>query len=444
MEKNGQEALFFAQKLCRFLNLHGLGAWIVGGAVRDLLLGKAPSDLDLAVEAEIGQIRDLCPDGVVVGAEGKQTLRLFREGMEFELTPFPQGGLVFELKRRDFTVNAIALDGEGNFVDPCGGIPDVASRTLRFNGNPTERLGEDPIRALRLVRFASTLPAFSLSLGSVEACVPFAEKVASCPKERIGKELFPSLTGEGPLFWDLLERARLTEAVLPALWALKGVRQDPLMHPEGDAYTHTHHCFLWACRLSGDPATRASSLLHDIGKAEVQTVREGRIHFYGHEELGAQKALEIMKRWAWPSDFSRDVASLIRFHMLPLLSPSPRAIARLLRTEGPLWLDRLFLLAYADLRAGSGLNEAWIANRTLAATALLKMKGKEGSNRPLLSGREIMETLGIKPGPKVGELLEELDEACLLGKIATREEALLWLESLREKGFEKKEGREHP
>lgn len=395
-----------AVELMKTLMASGFSAFIVGGAVRDLLLCREPDDIDIATTASLEQVCALWTEARVVGKPGSESVVLpLAEGV-FDIVSFAGGDLSAELLRRDFTINAMALSASGDLEDPWGGAKDLAGGIIRATGNPQDRLAEDPLRALRAARLAAGLSGFSIDRDTAGFCRQAASSLKGTAPERIGKEVMKALL-EGPsCFFSELENLNLVEAAMPFLSDLRGVRQDERIHPEGDAYTHTLACCRIMEGLSTDPALRAAAIFHDIGKKDSARRNAEGSSFMGHEDAGAEKAREIMRRWAWPHNLVKDVTQLVRWHGLPSRETDMQAIRRLFERNGRIWMDRLFLLSKADLLAGSGNLAKWRQNRLLAVATTFRLAG---AALPL-DGREVMEILGIDEGPLVGEALSALTD----------------------------------
>jgi len=407
------------------LENEGYEAALVGGAVRDLYLGMPLTDVDIATSAPLDVVMRLWPGAKPVGKPPLQTACLQSGKIPVEFCSYCGFSLEHDLARRDFTVNAMAMTRLGQLVDPRGGKTDLTRRRLRFNGNASDRLGEDPVRAVRLFRFAATLPLFTVAPESESACRSHAlfPALSRVPGERVGREILKALEGDIGLFIDMLNGTGLLGAVLPGLEALKGIQQDPDKHPEGDAYLHTRLCLGMVQKLTGDPAVRAAALLHDLAKAQSPTEEGEGFRFAGHEKDGANLARDLARKWAWPQEFSDTVAALVRWHRLPSAAWPDGEMARICRALGGEWLERLFVLGYADILAGSGRLMPWMENRTRALAALFRL---EQAGR-LLDGGEVMEILGLPEGPRVGEILARLDEAIASGEVSTPAEARAWL-----------------
>lgn len=407
------------------LENEGYEGALVGGAVRDLFLGLPITDVDIATSAPLEVVLRLWPGAKPVGKPPLQTALLQCGSVSVEFCSYCGFSLEHDLGRRDFTVNAMAMTRLGTLVDPRGGEKDLTRRRLRFNGKASERLGEDAVRAIRLFRFAATLPLFTVAPDSESACrdPELYRMIARVPGERLGRELMKALEGDIGLFLDMLNGTGLLGAILPEIEALKGIEQDPDKHPEGDAYLHTRLCLDTVQKLTPDPAIRAAALLHDVAKASCASTEDEPGCFTGHEKDGADLVREMARKWAWPQEFAEVVTSLVRWHRMPSAAWPEGGMARQIRAFGGEWLERLFVLGYADILAGSGRLMPWMENRARALAALFRL---EQAGR-LLDGREVMEILGLGEGPRVGEILAKLDEAVASGEVSTPAEARSWL-----------------
>jgi tRNA nucleotidyltransferase/poly(A) polymerase len=213
-----------AVELMKTLMASKFSAYIVGGAVRDLLLCREPADIDIATTASLAQACALWPESRVVGKPGSESVVLPLAGGVFDIVSFAGGDLSGELRRRDFTINAMALSASGDLEDPWGGAKDLADGIIRGTENPQDRLAEDPLRALRAARLAAGLPGFWIDTVTAVFCRRAASSLKGTVSERIGKEVMKALL-EGPsLFLAELENLNLVEAAMPFLSDLRKVR----------------------------------------------------------------------------------------------------------------------------------------------------------------------------------------------------------------------------
>ena len=309
--------------------------YIVGGTVRDVLLHREDSnDEDLATDATPDEIKRIVapthPNAVVLVGERFGTVRLHYSNYIIEITTFrseqynPNSrkpevcfGTVLEddLLRRDFTINAMACHPlTGEIIDPFGGRQDLAAHMLRAVGNePDKRFDEDPLRLLRAVRFATQLD-FTIEAETRRSIIRQAAKLHKISRERIRDEMNKLLVSASPARGlDLLVELGLMESIVPEVLALRGVSQQPqrTVHTK-DVYMHVLRVVE---RSSPRLVCRWSALLHDIAKPRTRTVEDGKVHFFGHEDVGAYMARDILKRLHFDRYFIESVSKIVRLHM---------------------------------------------------------------------------------------------------------------------------------
>jgi putative nucleotidyltransferase with HDIG domain len=455
-------------------------AWIVGGALRDGLLGREVRDVDVAVAGDPARAaRALAAEvrgPVFQLSEAFGAWRVIDRGGErvFDFAPLQGDSIESDLRRRDFTINAMAraieLDslggpasGETPLIDPLGGRADLDSRTLRVLG--PEAYESDPLRTLRLARFAAEL-GFAPDPETERLTRAAAARVTEVAGERVFGELRRLVIADGALAGlELADRLGVLDAVLPELTALHGVDQSDYHHL--DVYDHTLEVLRQqlaverrldelfgpdAARLRnvlaeplGDELTRGEALrfgalVHDIGKPATRDVRaDGRITFMGHDSLGERMVHDLCRRLRTSERFARFVAGLTRHHLvlgfLVHERPLDRAqVYRYLRRTAPVEVE-VTLLSCADRLATRGrrADEATTAHLELAAelmTAALDWR-EHGPPRVPIRGDELAGELGIEPGPELGRLLGELEEAAYVGDAGTREQAIALARRLR-------------
>jgi putative nucleotidyltransferase with HDIG domain len=444
--------------------LRGERAWVVGGAVRDRLLGRPVVDLDIAVA---GDPRALARHlAVVAGGPAFQlsgefgAWRVHAPGREWQadLTVLQGDSIEEDLAQRDFTVNAIAepLDG-GRLIDPSGGAQDIERRLLRMVSE--EAFDRDPLRVLRLARFAAGL-GFEPDADTVAAAARRSARIGEVAPERVFGELKNLLAGprpvEGLVLMDLLG---LTEQVLPELVALRGIDQNRFHHL--DVHDHTLAVLEATMALERDPAAvfgeedgaavaafleasladeltrgdalRFGALLHDIGKPDTRGFTpEGNVTFIGHDREGARISREILVRLRASELLRAYVAALAEHHLRLgfLVHRRPldrRTIYRYLTACEPVEVD-VTLLSVADRLATRGDNaepaiEAHleVAREIMAAALAWRAAGRRV---PLVRGDDLAAALGIEPGPRLGELLAAIDEAAYAGDVTSRDDAI--------------------
>lgn len=416
--------------------LRGAGrqVYYVGGSVRDELLGVEVHDRDLTTDATPSELKSLFPGALEVGAHfGVMLIR--RDGVEVQVATFRtessycngrhpgevrfETDVVADLRRRDFTINALLQDPlTGEIVDPLGGMADLRAGILRAIGDPAERFQEDHLRMLRAVRFAARL-GFEIEPGTMAAIRALAPQIHRISAERIRDELVRILTeGSARRGFELLDESGLLIEILPEVAAMKGVQQPPQFHPEGDVWIHTLGLLE---RLGKAPVELAlGCLLHDVGKPPTQTF-EDRIRFNGHDRVGAQMARGILSRLRFPTDVIEAVEALVDQHMK--FKDAGRmglsAFKRFVRQPG---FDQLLELHRLDILAsGGGLQSYEAVKERYAAMP-------EEQLRPpaLITGRDLIE-LGFEPGPAMGTILRAVEEQQLEGQLESKEEAIAYV-----------------
>lgn len=420
----------------RALEDAGFAAYLVGGCVRDSLMGITPHDYDVCTAALPEQtsavFRHIPQDftGIKHG-----TVKLLTPGEEIEITTFRREGdyrdnrhpdwVAFvpdireDLARRDFTVNAIAWSPTRDFADPFGGIEDLKAGVLRCVGEPETRFREDALRILRGMRFAARF-GFSVEEETLAAMIALAPLTDSLARERVYEELSGFLlkaTAE-----DLLRFAPILSQAIPELAPTVGFRQHSPHHAY-DVFTHTAYV---TAAVPADLALRWAALLHDIGKVPCFTQDEtGRGHFKGHAQAGARMADTVLQRLRAPAGVREEAVWLIEHHM-SVLQPEETMLRRWLSRYGREKLERMFCLQEADMR-GKGTSEHEHSSRYPRLRALLEqLDAREGRitlKSLAVKGGDLME-LGLK-GRQIGDCLNDLLEQVLSGTLPNEKAALL-------------------
>jgi len=424
-----------AVAVTRRLAESGHAAYLVGGAVRDLILGIEPGDFDVATDAHPDLIIELFPETRFVGAAFGVTL--VRSGdRQVEVATFRREGVYLDgrhpervefstdaavdAQRRDFTINALYLDPlTGDVLDFVGGIADCRSRVLRTVGEPDERFGEDGLRLLRAARFAAAcdLAVDSATETAMGRCRHMLQAVSP---ERIAQELTRILTGPSPSrALTLLRDTGLLNEFLPEIAALHGVPQPPDYHPEGDVWTHT--LLMLDVLDQTDTSLALAVMLHDVGKPGTLRRSDGRNRFHGHEHVGQEMAREILERLRFSRAIIDKTASLVSGHMKFFDAPQMKSatLKRFLRRDhfaDLLELHRLDKLA-ADGELGT--YEFCLARRR-------DLSDEELSPPPLLTGDDLVD-MGVAPGPRIGSLLEALETEQLAGRLCDVGAAREWV-----------------
>jgi poly(A) polymerase len=439
-----------ADELGRIFSAAGQELHLVGGSVRDALLGRLGEDLDFCTDARPDRVLELVrpwADAVwdigiefgTVGA-GKGGLRLeittYRAEAYDRVTRNPVvrygESLADDLVRRDFTVNAMAVSVPGHdFADPYGGLTDLAARVLRTPGTPQESFGDDPLRMLRAARFVSQL-GFAPAPEVVEAMRDMAGEIGRITPERIRDELTKLITGADPVAGlRLLVETGLADHVLPELPGMRLAIDEHAQHK--DVYEHSLTVLRQAIALEEDgpdPVLRWAALLHDIGKpATRKTEPGGKVSFHHHEVVGAKLARKRLKALRFPKEFVEQVADLVflhlRFHGFGRGEWTDSAVRRYVTDAGDL-LPRLHKLVRSDCttrnkRKAQRLSEDYDA----LETRIEAIRAQEDLDRvrPDLDGNAIMELLGVRPGPIVGRAWQHLKELRLDRGPLSRDEA---------------------
>jgi putative nucleotidyltransferase with HDIG domain len=434
-------------------------AWLVGGVVRDFLMGREPTDVDIVcgesgTEALISKI-----GGVVVGKPpfctvsthlaGKFAEDCFSSecdpasftGMNLEIALLTGGSIENDLGRRDFTINALAMDSCGNIIDPFGGARDIRRQILRLVPVSTLPYEADPVRVIRLLRFACTLN-FTVDPETEAVTKKFIRErrteLENVSKERYGKEFLKAFSQRPHDFLMLLEDYGLLPTVLPDVETMRGVEQPPAFHPEGDVLAHTFQVMAEAQKvIQSHPGGKnlvlaLAALLHDVGKpcSARPHPKYGHVCFFGHEETGERIAHDILSSWAMPGCVTSRVTALVRQHMIPGGTFTERTAVKLMRRTGAELSECLFDLALCDARGASGTGENILAARKAFYEVRENMlRTEEAPFKRWINGNDVMEILQIPSGREVGRILEELDVAVGSGKLHNREEAVEWLKS---------------
>ncbi len=422
----------------------GFAAFFVGGAVRDMLLGYAPKDIDIATSALPAQVGALFQDIQTVGACfgvmlvrhcGYQfevaTLRLERnylDGRRPENVSYTNDPEV-DARRRDFTVNAMFYDPvRDEFLDFFSGQEDLRRGVIRTVGDPVERFSEDYLRMLRAVRFATKLD-FELAPATADAIRMNADKTAKLAAERVRVELDKMLTGPQPSrAVKLLHKLALLDAVLPEVSAMDGVEQPEKFHPEGDVLVHTLLMLDYMKLPSSELAW--SILLHDVGKPATRFIDEnGTARFFGHESVGAEMAEKIMIRLRHSKDMTEAVCHAVRNHMrfAHVDQMRPAKWRRMIS-------DKMFPMELELHRIDCMASHGKVENYLLMLDRLSESGGETKLPPPLLNGSDLI-ALGYQPGPDFGHILREIADLQLSGDVKSKEEALAHLTKIDVKGI---------
>jgi poly(A) polymerase len=422
-----------AQRLGTAFAKAGHELHLVGGTVRDALMGRADTDLDFATDARPNEVLAIVASlgptwttGIEFGTVGVQLgarqceITTFRADRYDRITRNPEvaygDSLVADLRRRDFTMNAMALSVPDRvFTDPFGGLADLARGLLRTPGTPQESFADDPLRMLRAARFVSTL-GVSVAPEVRAAMTAMAGEITRISVERVQVELTKLLLGAAPRRGlELLVDTGLADYVLPELPALRMAADEHGQHK--DVYAHTLQVLDQAVDLEDSPdlVLRWAAVLHDVGKPATRRFEpDGRVSFHHHEVVGARLARLRLRELRYAKEIVEDVAQLVflhlRFYGYGRGEWTDSAVRRYVVDAGPL-LPRLHKLVRSDvttrnLRKAAALAAAYDALEERIAR--LKKQEELDAIRPDLDGNEIMAILGITPGPAVGRAYRHL------------------------------------
>ncbi len=431
-----------AADVARRLAGAGHEALFAGGCVRDRLLGRKPTDFDIATSARPGEVLALFPGGnevgahfgvVIVKAHGHnievatfRTDGAYRDGRHPESVAFTTAPE--DAKRRDFTVNALFENPlTGEVIDYVGGIDDLRARKLRAVGDPAQRFDEDALRLIRAVRFATILD-FEIEPETLDAIRKHARLLTRISPERIRDELSKLIAAPRRAHGlDLLAETGLLECIIPEALPMIGCEQPPEWHPEGDVYTHTR-IMLELLPPDAPLELCLAVLLHDIGKPPTSTWDEeaARIRFNGHDRVGAQMSEAILKRLRYPNSVVEAVVSMVARHM-QFMNVQRMRTAKLKRFMAASGFDLEMELHRVDCASSNGFTDNY---------EFLQAKRAEFSAEPLIppplvTGRDLI-ALGLAPGPRFKDLLEAVETEQLEGRLQVRDQALAFLRNLVE------------
>ncbi len=411
------------QMIINNLQLHGYEAYAVGGCVRDSILAKRPEDWDITTSAKPEEIKRLFRRTVDTGIEhGTVTVLLGKDS--FEVTTYRIDGLyedsrhpkevIFtnrleeDLKRRDFTINAMAYNDEVRLVDVFGGMKDLNHHLIRCVGEPKERFSEDALRILRAVRFSAQLN-FPIEESTAEAVKELAPTLEHISAERIQTELVKLLMSNHPEKIKDAYELGITKVVLPEWDAMVGVEQNT-PHHKYDVAEHTLHALK---NVKKDKILRLTMLFHDMGKPSMKTTDEkGRDHFKGHALVSEEIARKVLRRLKFDNDTVKKVTRLVCYHDYRI-EATPQNVRRAMNRIGVELFPYYLAVRMADVKAQSPYKrrekiENIVAMREVYQETLLN--GECVTLRELaVSGRDLM-ALGMQPGREIGSMLSELLE----------------------------------
>jgi poly(A) polymerase len=430
-----------AESVCHTLRGAGHQAYLVGGCVRDILLGREPADYDVATDATPDRVQELFPRSLAVGAKFGVVIVTDGEALHVEVATFRSdigytdgrhpdhvvfaGSAREDVQRRDFTVNALLLDPATNEVlDYVGGRGDLDAGIIRAIGQPAERFREDKLRMIRAVRFAARF-RYAIEAATFTAIMKLAPDICQVSAERIREELTKILTeGAARRGFELLDETRLLPEILPEITRMKGVEQPPQFHPEGDVWIHTL-MMIEQLPAGCSPTLAWGVLLHDVGKPPTFTPPsgpEGRIRFDQHVEVGTRMAEAICRRLRFSNDDTEQIAALVANHLRfkdvgQMRLSTLKRFVRLNRFEEHLELHRLDCLSSHRILDAYNLVQKFLADTP----------PEEVRPPRLLTGDDLVR-MGFIPGPSFKAILDALEEAQLSGKVHTHQEASCFVE----------------
>jgi putative nucleotidyltransferase with HDIG domain len=431
-----------AASIVRELQEHAYVAYFAGGCIRDALLKIPPKDIDIATSASPEQVQALFHRTIPVGIQfGVVRVRVAE--MEFEVATFRSDGIYLDGRhpsairfstpeqdaaRRDFTINGMFYDPlSERLIDYVTGREDLAGKLVRAIGQPSRRFAEDRLRMLRALRFAAVL-GFEIEAGTWSAIQADAQEIAIISPERIRDELLKMLVNPNRLRgFDLLDQSGLLAVILPEIEALKGCDQPEQFHPEGDVFVHTRLMLSLLAPEASGPQVLAV-LLHDIGKPRVRSFDpvDRRIRFNGHDRVGAEMAEKVMTRLRFPRHEIDQVVDAVSNHM----------VFKDVRQMRPAKLRRFMARPHFGIELELHRIDCAGSHGDLENYHFLINKEAEFAQEPLIPARLVrgddLIAMGLKPGPRIGELLEAVQTAQLEGEIKTRREALELLRTMLE------------
>lgn len=437
------------EMILKILNEHGYDAYAVGGCVRDSMLGREPDDWDITTSAKPEQVKELFRRTVDTGLQhGTVTVLMEKEG--FEVTTYRVDGeyedgrhpkqvtftasLEEDLKRRDFTINAMAYHPETGLVDLFGGQKDLEKGIVRCVGNPVERFTEDALRILRAVRFSAQL-GFAIEEETVKGLAALAPNLRQISAERIQVELVKLLVSPHPDYLRIAYEAGITREFLPEFDAMMQTPQNTPHH----CFSVGEHTLHSLKQVPEDKVLRLTMLLHDVGKPQARTTDErGRDHFKMHGELGEKIAVQILRRLKFDNDTIGKVKRLVSCHDYRPL-PEPKYVRRAVNRIGEELFPLYLQVQRADILAQSSYQKEEKLGRLNQVAVLyeeiLREKQCVSIRTLAVTGRDLIQS-GIAPGPGLGELLEQLLELVLENPDLNEKECLLQI--VREKTSQKR------
>lgn len=417
----------------------GYEAFAVGGCIRDSILGQIPDDWDITTSASPHQVKRLFAWTLDTGIKhGTVTVMLDKEG--FEVTTYRIDGdyedgrhpkevtftssLIEDLKRRDFTVNAMAYNDQTGLVDAFEGIKDLNAGIIRCVGSPRERFSEDALRILRAVRFSARL-GYEIEPQTLDAIRELAPNLIHVSAERIQAELTRLVVSPHPENFKIAYETGITRIILPEFDACMKTEQNNPHH----CYSVGEHILKSMQEISPDKILRLAMLFHDIGKPLTQTVDENGIHhFHGHPAVSEKIAGSVLKRLKFDNHTISMVTGLVKYHDQKVL-PEPKYVRRAILRMGEDIFPLLYDVKLADLRAQSNFQRREKEENLDAVYQIYRQIMDEGQCVSLktlaISGRDLIDHTGMKPGRELGETLQNLLDMVIEDPSLNKRETLL-------------------
>lgn len=435
VRKSGMTPRKLANSICDVLQRAGFQALLVGGCVRDLLLGRQPADYDVTTDAAPEQVMKLFPNAIAVGAQFGVVL-LPLDGHKVEIATFRSDSgysdgrhpdrVVYsksaeeDVQRRDFTINGLLMRHDtGEILDYVDGQADLQAGVIRAIGEAEKRFDEDKLRMLRAVRFSARF-GFAIEHKTFAAIRKHAGAIRDVSAERIREELTKLLTeGAARRGFELLEKSWLLSVVLPEVAAMKGVQQPPEFHPEGDVWTHTL-LMIEGLSAGSSPTLAWGVLLHDVGKPPTfrpASQTGDRIRFDKHVDVGVKMAEVICRRLRFSNEETAQIAALVDNHMRfkDVERMKKATLKRFVRL--PQFGEHMELHRLDCMSSHRNVDSYRFVQRFLAETLPQQVHPQR-----VLTGNDLSE-MGYIPGPRFSEILRVVEDAQLEGLVSTKQEA---------------------
>ena len=427
-----------AEYILNTLHQAGFEAYIVGGCVRDSLLGRTPGDWDITTSARPQEVKKLFRRTVDTGLQ-HGTVTVMQKKEAYEVTTYRSDGfysdgrhpdsvsfvssLKEDLARRDFTINALAYNAREGVVDLCGGLADLEAKTIRAVGDPRSRFTEDALRMLRAVRFSAQL-GFEIETETFDAIRPLATRLALVSKERIRDEINKLLLSDHPEYFEKLSICGITAVIMPRFDEMLATAQ----HSKYHLYDVGHHTLKVMAAIPRKLPLRLAALLHDTGKVPARaTDTAGEDHFKGHTLLSAVYAEEFLKEYRYDNKTAQYVTRLIRVHDIRIPPTAPQ-VRRLINHMGPDLMPDYLSFMEADSQGKSPLSRQEFApfyRALLESYEAVTRAGDPVQMKELaVTGADLI-AAGVKPGPAMGDLLHRMMEDVLRDPAHNSKEYLL-------------------